>query len=156
MKTILVLILTIVFLISCSTNHSSTLDSDEFNDTSERIEQLEKEIKLFSPILNAEFELFNVNGFSDQTTLFPSVPGASSWDYKFVIKVSADSVNNWIADMDKVDSVVTENWTEKIIEKRKQNWILNSKPEYYRRKNDDVLIILYRKEGVVFKRIVNL
>ena len=86
MKKVKILIgLLILGLYSCSEiSNSNKLDSDNYKTKEERVEVLKKEIESFSEFGNAEFELFNVNGFSNSRT---TLPGASSWDYKFAIKV---------------------------------------------------------------------
>jgi hypothetical protein len=55
------LIILTLILTSCS--EVTRLDSDEFTTIEDRIEILEKEVRVFSEIQDAEFELFNVNGF---------------------------------------------------------------------------------------------
>ncbi|NRA12803.1 MAG: hypothetical protein HRT57_12670 [Crocinitomicaceae bacterium] len=72
------LILGILIFVLSSCSDSSRLDSDNYETKEERVEVLKKEIKSFSEFENAEFKLFNVNGFSNSRT---TVPGASSWDY---------------------------------------------------------------------------
>jgi len=70
-------IITIALFTACSScDSNSTLDSDGYESKAERVETLTREINPFSDLEDAEFELFNVNGFQDQQTSFP--PGASS------------------------------------------------------------------------------
>jgi hypothetical protein len=44
-----------------------------------------------------------------------------------------------------------------ITKKRKENWKTISKPKFYIRQNDEsTFIVLYEKEGIIFKSVVNL
>ncbi|MCB9197411.1 MAG: hypothetical protein H6600_03060 [Flavobacteriales bacterium] len=150
----LILGLLIIGLSSCSdTADSNNLDSDNYDKKNERIEVLKKEIKAFSEIENAEFELFNVNGFSNSRT---TVPGASSWDYKFAIKVNPSDIDKWTAGLIKIELDGNDKeWMDKIIEKRKNDWKTRTEPEFYTRKGDNVTVAVYRTEGIIFKRVIN-
>lgn len=155
MKKLKIIILILILgLYSCfDTKNSSHLDSDNFDSKDERIEILKKEIKSFSDFENAEFELFNVNGFSNSRA---AVPGASSWDYKFGIKVKPLNLDKWTEGMIKVGPKdYNIGWTGEITEKRKNEWKPNSKPEFYTRKGKNVMLVMYRTEGVIFKRVIN-
>ncbi|WP_405207819.1 hypothetical protein [Aquimarina sp. LLG6339-5] len=160
MKKLTVLLLLIIFIFNSCFNSSNSksnttiLDSDDYDSKIERVEILKKEINCFSDFENAEFELFNVNGFSDRRTV---LPGASSWDYKFVIKINASDVNKWTDGMEKVLSNKDDKvWMNNIIEKRKIEWKATSIPELYNRQGANVLMIVYRSEGIIYKRVVNL
>jgi len=148
------LLVAIFGLTSCfETKNSRHLDSNDYDSKKERVEILKKEIMFKSNFENAEFELFNVNGFSNGRT---TVPGASSWDYKFVIKVKLSDADKWTEGMIKVEPKDYEiDWTKKIIEKRKNEWTTNSQPEFYTRKEGEVMLVLYRTEGIIFKRVIN-
>jgi hypothetical protein len=145
----------VVLIIFCSCHNqkssSTKLDSDDYVTSKERIEILSKEITVFSKILDAEFELFNVNGFSNQRT---SVPGASSWDYKFSIIINSDDIPKWTAGMTETSMPDTDyDWTNKILNNKKYHWKLNSIPKYYIREGENVIMIVYRDEGTIFKRV---
>ncbi|WP_108802414.1 hypothetical protein [Aquimarina sp. Aq107] len=130
------------------------LDSDDYESKIERVEILKNEIKYFSDFEDAEFELFNVNGFLDSRI---ALPGASSWDYKFVIKINPSDVNKWTDGMEKILSNKDDKvWMNDIIEKRKIEWKTTSSPELYNRQGTNVLMIVYRSEGIIYKRVVNL
>ncbi len=40
-----------------------------------------------------------------------------------------------------------------IIKQRKQNWETTSEPQFFIRKGEDVTMIIYKNEGVIFKRV---
>src|SRR5690606_4809241 len=131
---------------------SNQIDSDEYKTKVERIEVLKNEIKAQSEFNNAEFELFNVNGFSNSRE---TVPGTSSLDYKFVVKVDTSDIGKWTKEMMKLKSTTENiNWTEEITEKRKDEWSTKSHPEFYSRENNNVTMIVYRTEGIIFKRVI--
>jgi crotonobetainyl-CoA:carnitine CoA-transferase CaiB-like acyl-CoA transferase len=147
----------IIFLIiSCSSNNqkssSTILDSDDYETSKERVEILSKEITVFSKILDAEFELFNVNGFSNQRK---SVPGASSLDYKFAIFVNREDISKWTEGMTETSVPANDyDWTNEILKNKKAHWKLNSTPKYYIRKGENVVMIVYQDEGTIFKRVI--
>ena len=147
----LLLFLFVSLVYSCS--NVNILDSDDLHNSKDRIDTLKKYITAKSDIKDADFKLFNVNGFGSEQRI--SVPGSSSWDYKFVVKVQKEKVDNWTSGMVKTKSKSDLEWMEDVIENRKTVWVSNSKPEYYTRKGEDVTLILYREEGIVFKRIIN-
>jgi hypothetical protein len=130
------------------------MDSDDYDSKEERVEALKKEIKWFSDFENAEFELFNVNGFSNSRTI---VPGASSWNYKFVIKTDPNGIDKWKEGMVKVDTVVFErDVINRIAKDRLSEWVTESEPECYVRVGDRVFMAVYRPEGIIYKSVVNL
>ncbi len=154
MKKFIYIITTITFLTSCNHTNTSKLDSDDFNNKVERIEKLKLEIKPFSDFLDAEFELFNVNGFHNQRT---SVPGASSLDYKFVVKIDTVNISKWTTGMTEIElTSYDDSWTKEIIKGRKQNWSTLSKPLYFRRNGENVTMLVFKNEGIIYKRVINL
>jgi len=143
-------------LFSCSQRDSKPgkLDSDEFENKTERIEALEKEIKSFSEIIDTEFELFNANGFHGQRM---TVPGASSWDYRFVIRIDKNNIFKWTEGFTSIEMPDgDQKWMDEIVKKRKENWIRKSIPEYFQRVEENVFLIVYREEGILFKRIITM
>ncbi|WP_299246716.1 hypothetical protein [uncultured Aquimarina sp.] len=156
-KSVFLLLLIIIVFNSCfdsSTSSSNKLDSDDYDSKEERVEILRNQIKSFSEFENAEFELFNVNGFSNSRT---TLPGASSWDYKFVIKIDPSDIKKWTEGMiQTIPEDHDDKWMKEIIEKRRMEWQTTSDPEKYTRNGDNVVMIVYRSEGIIFKRVVNL
>lgn len=154
MKKYFYIIITIAFLTSCNHANTSKLDSDDFKNKVERIEKLKLEIKPFSDFLDAEFELFNVNGFYNQRT---SVPGASSLDYKFVVKIDTVNISKWTTGMKEIElTSYDDGWTKEIIKSRKQNWRTISKPLYFKRNGENVTMLVFKNEGIIYKRVINL
>jgi hypothetical protein len=146
-------ILTILVLIFSSCSEKSRLDSDEFSTTAERVEILKQEIRWFSEIKDAEFELFNVNGFHNQNTRL--APGASSWDYKFVVRVDTADIGKWREGMTIINpEKYDDTWTKEIVKERKENWLTNCKPTYYIRKGENATMIEFYADGIIFKRVI--
>lgn len=141
-------------LASCANSHkNNTLTSVEIESTEDRIAILKREIVSKSEFQDAEFLLFNVNGFTNSRVT--SIPGPSSWDYRFAIKVEPSEVKNWIADFTKIDAKeYTSDWINSLVIHRNQNWERKSAPEVYKREESNTFIIVYQKEGIVFKRIL--
>lgn len=145
----------LVFLFCASCSNKTEIVSKNISDKNERIQKLIVEIKYFSGIRDAEFDLYNVNGFSDD---FVMIPGSSSIDYKFVVKVNPKKVADWTTDLEKTNGDIrAEKWVNSLIETRKNNWQTTSKPIFYKRKDDDTIrVIVFEKEGIIFKHILKL
>jgi hypothetical protein len=96
--------LIILTLTICSCSENTRLDSDGISTAEERVKILKEVIRSFSDIKDAEFELFNVNGFG---TGGWSIPGGSSSDYKFVVKIDTTDISKWREGMTKFDPHIT-------------------------------------------------
>jgi len=130
---------------------STTLTSEDFSSKTERIDVLRKEIKIFSELKDAEFYLINANGFSNQRV---SVPGASSLDYQFAIKIDTNDINMWLEGMTETPGHITNNyWIDKIPVSRKENWETHSTPKVFTRIGNSVTMFVYKDEGIIFKHI---
>lgn len=152
---VLLLISICMVFIACKGNRSTStiLNSYDFENTNDRIEQLSNEITVYSKIQDAEFELFNVNGFSNQRL---SVPGASSWDYKIAVRINKSDIAKWTLGMaDTTLSNYDDSWIKEITNYRKKNWQTKSLPKFYFRKGVDVRMLVYEPEGIIFKRVIN-
>ncbi|MGH1336577.1 MAG: hypothetical protein ACRBFS_10645 [Aureispira sp.] len=138
---------------SCTLDpQSKELDSDDFSTANERITVLMREIVSHSDITKAEFELFNVNGFSNSSV---SIPGASYWDYKMALQVPLAEVGQWTNGMTKVATLKNDlEWITQIIEQRKKEWKTNSPPEFFIEEGAKTIAVVYKEEGIVFKRIL--
>ena len=66
--------------------------------------ELKNHITVYSDFSDAEYEILNVNGNFTNERL--TIPGASSWDYQFVIKVEKENIEKWISGMVLLDSIV--------------------------------------------------
>ena len=147
----------ILIITTCACTEITRLDSDEFSTAEERVQILKQEVRCFSDIKDAEFELFNVNGFKNSRGL--SVPGASSADYKFVVKVDTGDISKWREGMIKFIPIQYDNtWTKEIVKDSKENWTTNSHPTYYVRQGlpegSNTTLVEYYPEGIVFKRVI--
>ncbi len=150
MRTLLFLLL-LVCLQGCST--VSKMSSSGVDDTNKRIKALSAETVLKSSILDAEYDLFNVNGFSTQKLIL--LPGASGWHYKFAIKVDPSDLFKWIEGRDFLQTDECEmSWINEVVEPRKFNWTTKSDPKCYRDENSMVFISIYEAEGIIFKEVI--
>jgi len=150
----------IAMLFACDSNtpnrvektNISRLNSRDIEDQLERIKILTAEIKAFSELKDAEYDLFNVNGFSNSEI---SIPGASSWDYRFVVKVKSSDISKWKKGFIEVESIEKDTtWMEQLVIDRKNNWQKASKPQYFVREGAGVIMQIFEKEGIIFKRVV--
>jgi len=148
-----IFILLICFYSCKNDNDLSNLYSKNYTNKIERLKLINENVVCSSKVFDTEFQLFNVNGFSKQRDIL--LPGTSSLDYKFVVKIDTSEINKWLISFIKTDSIKSDlNWTTKIIKDRKENWITFSKPIFYKRKNENVILVLYRQEGIIYKRIL--
>lgn len=148
----LILMLSIL-MTSCS--QVTKLDSDAFEEVEQRIRILKQEIHPFSEFHDAEFKLFNVNGFKGQRQGF-TVPGGSSFDYKFVIRADTADLRKWTESMVvKSDTAqIDPTWTKELTTRRSTNWRTTCKPTYYIRENEGVTVIAFQNDGILFKRVI--
>ena len=154
MKTHLFLAILIGLLTgSCKSNKSdsTTLTSFDINDQTERIDILKREVKTFSELKDAEFYLINANGFSNQRI---TVPGASSLNYQFVIKIDTNDIPKWTEGMIEIPAYnINKDWLERIPSSRTENWKTYSVPKSYTRVGDSVMMVVYKDEGIIFKHL---
>ncbi len=146
-----------LFILLCnSCNDINTtknqLKSSNYKAAIERVEILKKEINYPSDFSDAEFDLFNVNGFSFNR---PSLPGASSLKYQFIVKITPENIHQWLDGYSEIRS--DERLIKRVknlINHRKGNWITYSKPKFYSRDNSDSsILILYKNESIIFKYV---
>lgn len=143
-----IIFITLISFFSCDVTDK---DSDDFDNREKRIEILKAEIVSFSKFRDAEFELFNVNGFSDSWNLGV---GASLSDYKLAIKVNQKDLDKWTEGMVKGENSKDDSWVKEIVKNRAKNWQVSGEPEFYYREKSKVSVIIYRNEGIIFKRII--
>lgn len=98
-----------VIALTCfSCANKTAINSQDINGRQERIEKLKPEIKTHSEILDAEFDLFNVNGFNGDFTF---LAGSSSSDYKFAVKVDPKDIAAWTNGLQEtVGNLESEPW----------------------------------------------
>lgn len=143
--------ISLVLISNLACNNSTHLDSLVYDSKEERIEVLKREVKCYSDFTNVEFDLFNVNGFSNNNTF---LPGSSSWDYKFVIKVDTVDIKYWLKDMIRIHpDDFNFDWTYKLIKLREVEWETKSNPEFYKRLESHVFVMVHRYEGILYKPI---
>lgn len=142
-------------LCSCSDEEiKKELYSLNYGTKAERVATLKKEIEVHSDFENAEFLLYNSKGFTFHVNTF-YLPEYR--DYRYVIKLNPEDVDNWLKGFEKVNpSESFEEWPDKLIRIRRDEWPLQSTPEYYAMENEMVYMLVYRKEGVIFKKSISL
>lgn len=151
----LLLAVALMFLSSCGDGtEKGRLTSSSIELKAERIRLLYKHVTCFSEITDAEFDLFNVNGFGNDRA---SIPGASSWNYKFAVKIDTGNVAKWIDGMVEISAEDYDgSWVKEITKVRSSSWMVHSTPQCYSRPEDDVKMYVFRTQGIIFKRVLNL
>ncbi len=163
--TFLIILLISASIYSCSNDSknelkssNTKLSSTDFKTSKERVEELKKHITVYSDFHDAEFELFNVNGNFNDDRL--SIPGASSWDYRFVIQLKQEDINKWttesgmviIKDDLTIDSIPWLSDLNSMLTNKIENDEIG---EYYERKGDSNYAVTFRRSGIIFRRIIN-
>jgi len=133
----------------CKRSNPSKMESSEFKDIKRKLDFLEKNIKFFSNVIDAEFSLFNDNGLkTGKSCNFPyTIPAPSSWNYRIVFKIKVESISKWIKGFEERKYI---NFS-KVIKLIPQNWNVKSEPKYYGSKDGSASIAVYFKEGVILK-----
>ena len=119
---------------------SASLPSDQA-----KLEFLKRYLKLPSDVQAAEF---HIRYKANQKGL---APGPSDFDIRAAVKVPADKVALWTADMPKVEPFDLA-WAHEILP-TDDRWTTRSTPTYYSR--DRVLVVTFEPEGIVFKRVTS-
>jgi hypothetical protein len=143
----------VVVLASCNNRNTNPniLSSQAIAEKEERVAILKKEITSFSSFTDAEFFLVNANGFTTQRT---TIPGASSFRYSFIIKIDTNYIKNWTAGMKEVpDTNIPASWLEELPNHEKSAWQVHSTPMVYMDSTENVVLAVYREEGLIFKKI---
>ena len=70
--------------------------------------------------------------------------------------MSPFDLDTWVIEMKK-DTLQNHDtgWTKEIIKQRKENWKTSGEPEFYKHPERDVMVLLFRNEGIIFKRVLN-
>lgn len=150
-KYIFAISLAILLLVSCNSDNYQYLDSVDFGNKEERIKELNKIVTYHTDVLDVEFELFNVNGFGDSRTL---LPGTSSWNYYFLLKVNPEDLDTWKSAIQyPEDESVIPNYEilDRLKNKRKGNWELYSNPILFSGRNTNSYMLIYEEEGLIFR-----
>jgi len=92
---------------------------------------LSKEVHFYSKVFNAEFNLFNVNGFNHKPNFF-DVPGSSSRHYKFLVKINPSDTRLWKKGFLEIKAdIKKEKWVFDLIPKLPEEWKIYSKPNFF-------------------------
>ncbi|WP_375562273.1 hypothetical protein ACE193_06910 [Bernardetia sp. OM2101] len=167
MKKLTLFLFSLLILASCTSNSSNRLESFEIENKEKRIEVLSEQIKEYSEILDAEYSLFNANGFENRVVF---VSAASYWDYKIALQIDANNLDKWLIGMYNAENENAEDsvWIKTILDNldttRKQNWIENMEKSNPKRFTISAtngytkVAIVYQNdtidEAVIFERII--
>lgn len=133
--------------------NDSTLNSIDIDSKEKRLITLKKYVDFKSDVLDCEFDLFNVNGFDNDRL---SVPGASSWDYKFCATINRNEVIKWTKNLkDTTFNIPEYDWILNLIKHRPENWSLHSVPKFYIGNSMNDILVVYEQEGTIFRHIIN-
>lgn len=151
MKHSSLLLLCCALLFGCSGgNDNARLKSNSINSAEERVAILSPLITTPTAILDAEYDLFNVNGFGGERI---TIPGASSSNYAFVVKIAPNDLAAWTKGFSLVENAELPEWGIAIPDDRKANWDVST-PTFYSRKAKNNIMIVYANEGIIFKKVV--
>jgi hypothetical protein len=130
------------------------VESSRFSTAQKRVDVLTKYVVMASGVDDTIFHLFNVNGkFS------LSIPGASSWDYKIVMKVNQNDLMKWtdgFVEITQPDEDLLD-WGYALIQEQ-PGWSVHSTPTVYTREHtnaqNETIVAIFHTEGIIFKRIL--
>ena len=145
MKNIFTLTLLVIFALSCH-DESNFRSSENIDNPADRIETLRNYISLKSELIDAEYNIFDVNLNSNR-----SIPGPSSRDYKIALLIDKNNIANWLQDLNTSSFQLDYDWIYDLI-KSNDNFYLSSKPIIYTGENTE--LILFEEESIIFIRIV--
>jgi hypothetical protein len=139
-----------VLIASCQRDRTM-IDSRDLP-AAERVTVLAQNITLKSDVLGADFKLFNVN--FDRS----SIPGASSADYKIVIRVAPADTVKWIKghEAEITSAPVSRDWTAEVLDGVEQDKLAVLDFIVYRKVTTgyDYTLWVNRERGVILIRYV--
>ncbi len=143
-------LLFVIILPSCNWMNdadSKTTDqwSRDLQTREERIRFVEKYIRAPSQILDTEFHII----YHDNST--GMVPGPSDWRIVAAFKVNPQDAGKWREGFVKTDGKDADPGLWRDVFPSDNFWEASSRPEFYRRENAMVYVVIYQKEGIVLK-----
>jgi len=131
------------------------MNSDNINTPEQRVALLRTVINAPTNFSDAEFELFNANGF-DKNAEPRGIPAPSTWTYEFVVKVTNTDVFNWTEGLEQTAVTKLPAWAQKLMDKRKQHWSTEGEGVCYASQSPgrETSVFVYPEAGIVFKRVI--
>jgi len=120
------------------------IESTNINLSSDRVAMVKKRIKTASPILDAEFDIYDVNAGNSR-----SIPGASDRDYRVIMKIRSEYLLRWSKGMERVPDY-DYSWMKST--PRFEKWKIQSRPKIYKRPNEESYVLIFNRENIVAKR----
>ena len=149
------LVFSCLFFLGCDDGASDNeLSSTNIEPATQRVKTLLPLILAPTPIIDAEYVLFNANGFGNKRDLFPAPPAPSYWSYDFVVKVTPDDVEAWTDGFIALDSMGNQAQFDIIPTERAANWTTSTLPSFYARKAQGVVMVVFPQDGIIYKRVI--
>ncbi len=142
-----IIIIFLMMVFSCSNkNH---IKSSDIKTTEEKISVLQKLFNLKTEIIDTEFDIFDV------ILNNRSIPGASSRDYKIIIKVKSENIEKWYEPNNITSFPINYEWAEKLLEDSKNEKLKIFGTNYqYKTKNKEMII--FKESGLILIRLSQL
>ncbi len=143
-----ILLFMIMLSVAChSRNRSTDTRSTIFSTEKEKVAFLEQYVTCFSPVDATEFHIL----YHDNSTGW--VPGPSDWDFKIAARIAPIDSAKWIVDFREVQGEQMDlTWIAELA-LESDHWTRMSTPQYYQRPGTAGELIVYKQEGILFKRI---
>ncbi len=143
-----ILFLILLSFAACeSENRTTDTRSTKFSQEGEKIAFLKRYVKLFSPVSAAEYHIVyhdNSGGL---------LPGPSEWDIKIALVIAPSDVPKWIAGFREAGKDECDlSWVREI-PLEGHPWIRGGRPRCYLRPGTETELVVYGKEGILFKRM---
>jgi hypothetical protein len=146
MRKILFIIVGTILVFSCAPkNH---IQSCEFATKETRIEQLSKLIRMKSPVLDAYYDLYNVNLDSR------SLPGPTDINYKIIIRVKPEDVTRWTENAIFSSFPHKLDWTAALLAHNNALQLADKEAEYVFKDGSGYLVV-FRNGVIVMNYIIN-
>lgn len=144
LKRILILFSLLIILTNCY-NNSNRILSKNIDDTDKKIETLKKYFKVRSPILDTEYDIYDVN-INNR-----SIPGPTDRDYKIILKVDTYYLDAWTENEVVTSFPFKFDWANDLIA-NKDAFDLTGPAMMYSGQNKTMMV--YNKTGIILIRIV--
>ncbi|HMW04706.1 MAG TPA: hypothetical protein PK079_09940 [Leptospiraceae bacterium] len=144
-RVIAILFLFAIFNCSIPKNH---IQSFALENRKDRLETLQKYLIFKSEVLDAEYDIYDVNLNAEYT-----IPGATSRDYRIVLFLKKEDISKWLTDVTLTSFPESDLWREDLIQKSNRLKSLQLEKDYMTYKNSNKTIFYNQKHSILFIRI---
>jgi hypothetical protein len=139
----IMLLISVIIIAGChNDNHAA---SANLATPFARVTELKKYLNLKTEVLDAEFDIFDVNLNADW-----EIPGPTGRDYKIALLVKPEDVDVWLRDVTPTSFPLDYSWAHPLL-KNDERFHIDSPPLMFT--GEDKELILFRRQGIILIRI---